>query len=73
MSAAQVSVNRTTCEGYANCIRAAPDVFDLDDNDVVTLKREDLSDDDLPWVRRAAYDCPTNSITVVDDSPSGSA
>jgi ferredoxin len=72
MSSAKVSVNRNTCEGYANCIRAAPGVFDLDDSDVVTLKREDLSEEDLPRVRRAAYDCPTNSIAVVDDAP-GSA
>jgi ferredoxin len=58
-----VKVNRDTCEGYANCIRAAPDVFDLDSDDLVVLKQEQPADDQISKVRRATYDCPTESIS----------
>jgi ferredoxin len=63
----RVNVNRETCEGYANCVRAAPDVFDLDDDDLVVLKQEQAGDEQLAKVRRATYDCPTESISFTDD------
>jgi ferredoxin len=63
----RVRVNRETCEGYANCVRAAPDVFDLDDDDLVVLKQEEPPAEQLSRVRRATYDCPTESISFTDD------
>jgi ferredoxin len=63
----KVTVNRETCEGYANCVRAAPDVFDLDDDDLVVLKQDEPPDAQLSRVRRATYDCPTESISFTDD------
>jgi len=41
-----------------------PDVFDLDDDGLVVLKRDQVVDGELEAARRAAYDCPTDSITV---------
>jgi ferredoxin len=61
-----VNVNRETCEGYANCVRAAPDIFDLDSDDLVVLKQEQPADDQLSKVRRATYDCPTESISFTE-------
>jgi ferredoxin len=63
----KVEVNRETCEGYANCVRADASVFDLDDDDTVTLKQELVSDDRIAQMRRAVYDCPTDSISIVED------
>jgi ferredoxin len=63
----RVRVHRETCEGYANCVRAAPDVFDLDDDDLVVLKQEEPPAEQLSRVRRATYDCPTESISFTDD------
>jgi ferredoxin len=62
-----VKVNRETCEGYANCVRAAPDVFDLDNDDLVVLKQEQPGDEQVSKVRRATYDCPTESISFTED------
>lgn len=58
-----VSANRGTCEGYGNCVRAAPAVFDLDDEGLVVLKEQQVRGDQLPRVRQARYDCPTDSIS----------
>jgi ferredoxin len=53
------------CQGYANCVIEAPDVFDIDDSSakVVILQAAptpDLMDD----VRRAAAACPVKALTI---------
>jgi ferredoxin len=67
----KVSVNRETCEGYGNCVRDAPEVFDLGDDGKVTLLQAELPDDELARVRQASYDCPTDSISFVQEGESG--
>jgi ferredoxin len=59
-----ISVNRTTCQGYGNCVLALPSVFDVDNDGLVVLAHEDVADADLAALHRAAYDCPTDSITI---------
>jgi ferredoxin len=62
-----VQANRETCQGYGNCVIAAGGHFDIDgDGLVVVLKASAESDADIEAIRRAAYDCPTSSITVDD-------
>jgi ferredoxin len=58
----RVKVNRETCRGYGNCVLVAGHVFDLDDDGLVVIEREELEDSDAGAIRRAAYDCPTSSI-----------
>jgi ferredoxin len=57
-----IKVNRGTCQGYGNCVLALPSVFDLDEEGLVVLTREQTEDGELEGLRRAAYDCPTESI-----------
>jgi ferredoxin len=59
----EVTVDRATCRGYANCVLAAADVFDLDDEGKVVLKASTVEDSQVGAIRRAAYDCPTDSIS----------
>jgi ferredoxin len=59
----QITVDRATCNGYGNCVRAAQDIFDVDDDGVVVLRADSVEDDRLDAVRQAAYDCPTGSIS----------
>ena len=67
----RIETNRATCSGYGNCVVAAESIFDLDDEGLVVLKQSVVGDDQLPAVRQAAYDCPTNSITVVEEDDPG--
>jgi ferredoxin len=57
-----VRVDRSSCTGYASCIIIAPDVFDLDDDDLVVLLDDQPADAEL--VERAARNCPRNAISV---------
>jgi len=65
----RVSVDLARCQGYANCLSAAPDVFDLDDESGLAVV---LVDDPPPasydGVRRAARMCPVAAILVEDDA-----
>ena len=66
----QIQVDRTACQGFGNCVLAAPHCFDLDDDGLVTLLEEHPPHDRSAAAEQAAYDCPTDAITVVE---SGSA
>ena len=56
-----VRVDRTKCQGYANCLVEAPDVFDLDDEaKAVVLRQPDATEHEA--VRRAARSCPVEAI-----------
>jgi ferredoxin len=62
-----VEVDLSRCQGYANCVMAAPDVFDIDATTglAVLLDRHPVPDR-RPAVEEAARNCPTEAITVTD-------
>lgn len=52
------------CQGYANCVDAAPDVYDIDDEGVVVLLKEEITDDERPRIEEAARSCPVSALTI---------
>ncbi|MGW0082202.1 ferredoxin [Streptomyces sp. NPDC003393] len=52
------------CQGYANCVMAAPDTYDLDDDGVVVLLKDSIPDADLPRVQEAARSCPVSALMI---------
>ena len=52
------------CQGYANCVDAAPDTYDIDDDGVVVLLREEIPEEDRPRIEEAARSCPVNALSV---------
>jgi ferredoxin len=56
----------TACQGYANCVIAAPDTYDLDDDGVVVLLRSEIADQDFPRIQEAARSCPVSALTIED-------
>lgn len=55
------------CQGYANCVVGADDVYDLDDDGIVVLLRTTVSEDDRPRVETAAKSCPVSALWVEDE------
>lgn len=61
----RVEVDLETCQGYANCVVEAPDVFDLDEDTnkavviVDTVPAEFVQD-----AQRAVDNCPVSAITI---------
>lgn len=63
----RVSIDKGKCSGYANCVVAAPDVFNVDDvtgKAVVLVENPgpELTDD----VEEAARVCPVEAVLLAD-------
>jgi ferredoxin len=54
------------CQGYANCVDAAPEVYDIDDDGVVVLLKQEISDQERPRIEEAARSCPVSALTIED-------
>lgn len=64
-----VRADTALCQGYANCVAAAPDVFDIDDEGVVVLLRDDVPEDDRDRIDQAVRSCPVSALEIIDDEP----
>lgn len=63
---AKIVADLDACQGYANCVLAAGDYFDLDDDGVVVVLQATVADSDRPRVEEAARSCPVSALRVVD-------
>jgi ferredoxin len=62
----RVEVDLTRCQGYGNCLGAAPEIFDLNDDGLVLILRQpEAGDEDA--TRAGAKLCPVKAITVIED------
>ncbi|EHK87707.1 ferredoxin [Saccharomonospora azurea] len=64
---AVVKADLEACQGYANCVVGAEDVFDIDDDGLVVVLRSAIDDTDRARVEAAARSCPVNALVVEDD------
>jgi ferredoxin len=63
----RVKVDIEKCEAYAECVFAAGEVFELDDDaDTVTVLQEEPPEELRKKVLEAARVCPVQAITVED-------
>ena len=62
----RISVDPDSCVGAGQCVLSAPDVFDQDDDGLVTLVNPEPAPSEETDVREAARICPSRSITVHD-------
>jgi ferredoxin len=64
----RVVVDTEKCEAHGDCVVAAPDIFDLDDDDlVVKVLMPEVPEDMRADLEQAARDCPVSAITIVED------
>lgn len=64
---AVVKADLEACQGYANCVAGAADVFDIDDDGIVVLLKTTIADADRTRVEEAARSCPVSALVVEDD------
>ncbi len=65
ISRLRIKIDRTTCIGTANCIRVAPDVFELDNGKVCSFK-ESTPDIEKEILVESCSVCPVNALYIVD-------
>lgn len=62
----KVQVNHDKCEGHGKCQMAAPEVFELRDDDLSYVLVDDVSEELKPKVERAIRLCPRQAISWVE-------
>lgn len=62
-----IKADLDACQGYANCVVAASDYFDLDDDGLVVLLKVEVPDSERDRVIEAARSCPVSALMVEDE------
>ncbi len=65
ISGLKIIIDRDMCIGTANCIKIAGEVFELDNQKIVTF-RPDLKEIDQRMLIEACSVCPVNALTAID-------
>ncbi len=60
-----IRIDRNTCIGSANCIKAAPEVFELDSEKICAFK-DNRGKGDRDVVIEACSVCPVDALYVID-------
>jgi ferredoxin len=63
----RIEVDRDLCEANAICQRVAPDVFKVDDKDVLHLLQERPPEDLREKVQVAVRRCPRKALKLIEE------
>ncbi|MCW2898773.1 MAG: hypothetical protein JWO67_1038 [Streptosporangiaceae bacterium] len=64
----KVTADREVCIGSGNCVLAAPQVFDQDEDvGLVVLLGPEIASENATAVRDAVAHCPSSALRIVED------
>jgi len=63
----RVVVDFDLCESNARCMEAAPEVFEVRDDDFLYVLIEEPPEEMRPLVEEAVRRCPKAAITIAED------
>ena len=64
VSRMKIVVDHDECEANAVCVGILPDIFEVDDEDNLTVHQEYPSADQLEDVRKAVDSCPKRALAL---------
>ena len=64
MATLKIFVDRDLCEANGECMRAAPEVFLVDDNDKLIVKMDEPPADQIEKVKTAVKRCPRAALAL---------
>ncbi len=63
----EVRVDPLVCEANGVCVGLAPEVFELDDDDNLTILQAHPGPEEIDRVRHAVRGCPKAALTLDED------
>ncbi|BDE16478.1 MULTISPECIES: ferredoxin [Mycobacterium] len=63
----RIEVDWDLCESNGVCMGIIPEVFELGDDDMLTVHRTEVTPDIEEQVREAVRQCPRQAILLVED------
>ncbi len=61
-----VQIDRTLCVGFGDCIDAAPEVFEFDDEGIATFMAE-ATEAERDRLSEACASCPVDALVLLDE------
>jgi ferredoxin len=61
---ARIEVDLALCQGYANCVVTAPDIFDLSADGKADVLLAEVTGGQLPLAEEAARSCPAAALRL---------
>ena len=62
----RIDVDWDLCESNAVCMGILPDVFQVGDDDMLTVLKPEVTAENEALVREAVRQCPRQAISIVD-------
>lgn len=62
----KVVLNRDACIGCGACAALCEDIFEIDNEGLSKVKKEEIKDEEVESTRDAIESCPTGAITLED-------
>jgi ferredoxin len=62
----KVTANRDVCISAGNCVMAASDVFDQDEDGIVVMLVDDVPESEEDHAREAVKLCPSQALRIAD-------
>lgn len=63
----RVGIDTEVCQAYGNCMMAAPEVFDLDEERGVAFLLREAGEGDREAVEEAVRTCPVEALSLAAD------
>ena len=63
----KVVVDFDLCEANALCMKSAPEIFRVDDDDVLHVLSDSPAEDQRPAVEKAVRLCPRQAISIAEE------
>ena len=60
-------IDHDRCSGYASCVMAAMDLFDIDDDSGQAFVKRQPDESERTKAEKAVRDCPTDAISITED------
>ena len=61
-----VKADLDLCQGYANCVMEAPRFFEVDDDGVVVVLKDEFVEEERMRVEAAVRSCPVRALRIDD-------
>jgi ferredoxin len=62
----KIEVDWGLCESNGVCMGIIPEVFQLEDDDTLTILQEDVTPENEAQVREAVRQCPRQAISIIE-------
>ncbi|MFZ0452828.1 MAG: ferredoxin [Ignavibacteriaceae bacterium] len=65
ISGLKIKIDRTTCIATGNCIKSAPEVFELDDERICTFKADFIEIENEKLIEACSV-CPVDALIAIN-------